>query len=247
MLDRRLPRVHADAICTKSHTYHLRQRLSARSYLRTEATSRYLTVSTAFRCHRYSLVPFTRAPASLIGPRRELRQHQHCLVLDSSAPSRSAQLALCTSGATRVEDAHLAQSAPPSSAAGKLTRSLCMQHGRQVKDRPLRPGGNGTGAALALASGLCFSQQARVLSVICPVQTPGKHAFIMNVMPRVVCLQNLALNIAEKGFPISVYNRSYEKTEAAMERAKKAGASQKPFRRWLNARCSGCLFCRPEV
>jgi hypothetical protein len=37
------------------------------------------------------------------------------------------------------------------------------------------------------------------------------------------CLQNLALNIAEKGFDISVYNRSYEKTEAAVARAKKSG------------------------
>ena len=36
-------------------------------------------------------------------------------------------------------------------------------------------------------------------------------------------MQNLALNIAEKGFPISVYNRSYEKTEAAEKRAEKAG------------------------
>ena len=37
-------------------------------------------------------------------------------------------------------------------------------------------------------------------------------------------VQNLALNIAEKGFPISVYNRSFEKTEAAEARAKKTGA-----------------------
>jgi len=36
-------------------------------------------------------------------------------------------------------------------------------------------------------------------------------------------LQNLSLNIAEKGFPISVYNRSYEKTEAAVARAQKEG------------------------
>ena len=36
--------------------------------------------------------------------------------------------------------------------------------------------------------------------------------------------QNLALNIAEKGFPISVYNRTYEKTEAAVGRAAKEGA-----------------------
>jgi hypothetical protein len=35
--------------------------------------------------------------------------------------------------------------------------------------------------------------------------------------------QNLSLNIADKGFPISVYNRSYEKTEAAVARAQKEG------------------------
>jgi 6-phosphogluconate dehydrogenase len=33
----------------------------------------------------------------------------------------------------------------------------------------------------------------------------------------------MALNVAEKGFPISVYNRTYEKTEAAVARAKKEG------------------------
>lgn len=36
-------------------------------------------------------------------------------------------------------------------------------------------------------------------------------------------LQNLALNVAEKGFPISVYNRTYEKTQAAESRAQKEG------------------------
>jgi 6-phosphogluconate dehydrogenase len=35
--------------------------------------------------------------------------------------------------------------------------------------------------------------------------------------------QNLALNVAEKGFTISVYNRSYDKTVAAESRAKKEG------------------------
>lgn len=35
--------------------------------------------------------------------------------------------------------------------------------------------------------------------------------------------QNLALNIADKGFPVSVYNRSYEKTELAQQRAGKEG------------------------
>lgn len=39
--------------------------------------------------------------------------------------------------------------------------------------------------------------------------------------------QNLALNIAEKGFNISVYNRSYEKTEAAQKRADKSGLGEK--------------------
>lgn len=36
--------------------------------------------------------------------------------------------------------------------------------------------------------------------------------------------QNLALNVAEKGFDISVFNRTYAKTEAAVTRAKKSGA-----------------------
>lgn len=37
-------------------------------------------------------------------------------------------------------------------------------------------------------------------------------------------VQNMALNVAEKGFPISVFNRSYDKTEAAVKRAEKEGA-----------------------
>eukprot|EP00882_Tetradesmus_deserticola_P003438 GHRQ01003635.1.p1 GENE.GHRQ01003635.1~~GHRQ01003635.1.p1 ORF type:complete len:556 (+),score=245.36 GHRQ01003635.1:190-1668(+) len=39
--------------------------------------------------------------------------------------------------------------------------------------------------------------------------------------------QNLSLNIAEKGFPISVFNRSYEKTEAAVTRAQKEGLADR--------------------
>jgi len=35
--------------------------------------------------------------------------------------------------------------------------------------------------------------------------------------------QNLALNIAEKGFPISVYNRSTNKVDDTVERAKVEG------------------------
>lgn len=40
-------------------------------------------------------------------------------------------------------------------------------------------------------------------------------------------MQNLALNIAEKGFQISVYNRSGDKTDAAVARAKKEGLGDK--------------------
>jgi 6-phosphogluconate dehydrogenase len=39
------------------------------------------------------------------------------------------------------------------------------------------------------------------------------------VLPR----QNLALNVADKGFSISVFNRSYDKTVAAVSRATKEG------------------------
>ena len=39
------------------------------------------------------------------------------------------------------------------------------------------------------------------------------------------CLQNFALNVAEKGFDIAVYNRSYEKTEACVKRAEKEGVA----------------------
>jgi 6-phosphogluconate dehydrogenase len=39
--------------------------------------------------------------------------------------------------------------------------------------------------------------------------------------------QNLSLNIAEKGFDISVYNRSYEKTEHTVQRAKEEKVSGK--------------------
>lgn len=36
-------------------------------------------------------------------------------------------------------------------------------------------------------------------------------------------MQNFALNVAEKGFDIAVYNRSYDKTEACVRRAEKEG------------------------
>ena len=40
-------------------------------------------------------------------------------------------------------------------------------------------------------------------------------------------LQNLALNVAEKGFSISVYNRSGDKTDAAVSRAQKEGVGSR--------------------
>lgn len=42
-----------------------------------------------------------------------------------------------------------------------------------------------------------------------------------------VILQNLALNVAEKGFNISVFNRSSEKTDAAVSRATKEGVGSR--------------------
>merc|ERR1711977_132951 len=39
--------------------------------------------------------------------------------------------------------------------------------------------------------------------------------------------QNLALNVASKGFPISVYNRSYNKTEQCVKRAAKENLADK--------------------
>jgi len=39
--------------------------------------------------------------------------------------------------------------------------------------------------------------------------------------------QNFALNVAEKGFPISVYNRSSQKTDDAVARADKEGLGDK--------------------
>jgi len=50
--------------------------------------------------------------------------------------------------------------------------------------------------------------------------------------------QNLALNVAEKGFPISVYNRSGDKTDACVSRAAKEGEglTEKKFDREVTFR-----------
>lgn len=50
-------------------------------------------------------------------------------------------------------------------------------------------------------------------------------AVAVSLMHRLI-LQNFALNVAEKGFDIAVFNRSYEKTEACVKRAEKEGRHQ---------------------
>lgn len=56
-------------------------------------------------------------------------------------------------------------------------------------------------------------------------QQTGKS--VIGLVGLAVMGQNLALNIAEKGFPISVYNRSGDKTDAAVARAVKEGVGER--------------------
>lgn len=60
-------------------------------------------------------------------------------------------------------------------------------------------------------------------------------------------LQNLALNVADKGFSISVFNRTYEKTEAAVRRASKEGVWQgtRQHSREADRRCSAQRISGP--
>lgn len=53
--------------------------------------------------------------------------------------------------------------------------------------------------------------------------SPSGDQSVIGLVGLAVMGQNLALNIAEKGFPISVYNRSGDKTDAAVARAQKEG------------------------
>ncbi|XP_042501131.1 6-phosphogluconate dehydrogenase, decarboxylating 2-like [Macadamia integrifolia] len=53
--------------------------------------------------------------------------------------------------------------------------------------------------------------------------TPTSNLTRIGLAGLAVMGQNLALNIAEKGFPISVYNRSTSKVDDTVERAKKEG------------------------
>ena len=76
-----------------------------------------------------------------------------------------------------------------------------------VPDWPSGPCGHGPGASYAAAC--------------CGCAVGGDGGVIGSETGALA--QNLALNIAEKGFSISVFNRTYEKTEAAVRRAQKEG------------------------
>eukprot|EP00199_Chlamydomonas_sp_CCMP681_P001002 CAMPEP_0119107206 /NCGR_PEP_ID=MMETSP1180-20130426/9398_1 /TAXON_ID=3052 ORGANISM="Chlamydomonas cf sp, Strain CCMP681" /NCGR_SAMPLE_ID=MMETSP1180 /ASSEMBLY_ACC=CAM_ASM_000741 /LENGTH=514 /DNA_ID=CAMNT_0007092663 /DNA_START=256 /DNA_END=1800 /DNA_ORIENTATION=- len=73
-------------------------------------------------------------------------------------------------------------------------------------------------------------QAAAAPSQAAPAPSGSKPAVAVSQIGLVglaVMGQNLALNIAEKGFSISVCNRSYDKTEAAVKRATKEGLGEK--------------------
>jgi len=53
--------------------------------------------------------------------------------------------------------------------------------------------------------------------------SPSASMSTVGLIGLAVMGQNLALNVAEKGFPISVYNRSGDKTDACVSRAAKEG------------------------
>ncbi|KAL4438006.1 hypothetical protein ABPG77_004227 [Micractinium sp. CCAP 211/92] len=80
---------------------------------------------------------------------------------------------------------------------------------------------------------------ARGFRLACPVASGDPSAVqersamaettksVIGLVGLAVMGQNLALNVAEKGFPISVYNRSSEKTDAAVARAGKEGVGER--------------------
>lgn len=74
---------------------------------------------------------------------------------------------------------------------------------------------------------------------------------VPNLTVSVPSVQNLALNIAEKGFTISVMNRSYEKTQAAVKRAEKsgmvAGISEDGIVAALLRAYDWCILSRPQA
>lgn len=92
---------------------------------------------------------------------------------------------------------------------------------RTVSDWIGRSGRHGPGEISILLRSLRLSQCSKIVHA-------RYHSTRSHLTPLTLCsplslLQNLALNIAEKGFPISVYNRSGDKTDAAVARAQKEG------------------------
>lgn len=77
---------------------------------------------------------------------------------------------------------------------------------------------------LALQSANRHHHHAGCARLVCACHMPG---LLVTRPPAPRRPQNLALNVAEKGFPISVYNRSGEKTDAAVSRAGKEGLGDK--------------------
>jgi 6-phosphogluconate dehydrogenase len=71
------------------------------------------------------------------------------------------------------------------------------------------------------------SKNTRNVSVAAAVSEAPMATSSVGLIGLAVMGQNLALNVAEKGFNISVFNRSYDKTEAAVKRAQKEGLGEK--------------------
>jgi len=78
-----------------------------------------------------------------------------------------------------------------------------------------------SGSALAYVDFVCSSDQlsAGMSAASSAVSTSSAPVSQIGLMGLAVMGQNLALNIAEKGYKISVYNRSYSKTETAVKKA----------------------------
>lgn len=86
------------------------------------------------------------------------------------------------------------------------------------------------GARRVAVEGKLFTVATRDLLFVCTRSSGIRTKFASNcIMSRIglvglaVMGQNLALNIAEKGFKISVWNRSYDKVETTVKRAQAEG------------------------
>lgn len=101
-------------------------------------------------------------------------------------------------------------------------------------------------------AGLAVMGQVRVCDLASALDGPLAKGSCFRVTRLSVLLQNLALNVAEKGFRISVFNRTYEKTEMCEKRAKKEGAlcactdGQRVWRRLSCSKryCTACAAVR---